>query len=145
MIVKNIPTLKTTSNKFLRGFDLPVSAGIEAEFNFSTASDTVNTKVYLNNNRITLHSSVKMAWLYLNLAASTTNINVYVQYSDASSDSYNSRGAYGYGANGNINICIPLIGRGVTDDITIKVFSDSSATVYYNDFWSHAYVTALYE
>lgn len=145
MIFKNNSMLKTTHNKFTRNFDLTVGAGNTEEFLLSTASDSGNTKIYLQDNRIILHSSIILAWVYVNLYSSTTNANIYVQYDELAPDSYNVRGAYGYGSAGNLNICVPLDGTRTTNDITVNVFSSDGCTIYHDPFWSHVWVTALYE
>ena len=136
---------KVTKNRFFRSFNLSVSASTLTEWNWSSVNDSGNTKIYVSSNRIYLDSSVKMAWLYLNMYTSTTDFNIYVTYpSTETTTSWQSRGGYGYSGTGNMNICVPLLGTGATNDIQIRVFSGSAFTVYYDNYWTFAEVVAFY-
>jgi len=139
MIIKN-EVLKFTDNTFKRTTNQTVPAG-DTEVLWETQSNSSNSKIYLSNNKIYIHSSMKTFWVHLSLYTSNTNYTEYFTEYPAGTQ-FDSLG-YSIGSNGAVNLTSTSLGVGSTTQLKTIINVVNGADIL-SGFLTYVHIVGCY-
>jgi hypothetical protein len=139
MIFKN-EVLKFTENTFKTTSDQTVPYG-NTEVLWQTQTNGSNSRIYLSNNKIYIHESIKTFWVHLSLYTSNTNYTEYFTEYPAGV-MFNSLG-YSIGQNGAVNLSSTILGNRVTTQLKTTINVVNGADVI-SCFLTYVHIVGCY-